>query len=214
MNETIIIVLVIGVPFFLFSQIKFIIRLIKRRRNPEYIPRVLFSFEGICEMLLCFGQCCGDLSCYEQDRRTRRRKSDIRTVKKEFKEQNLYRKTERRTTSSVDSNLDEKTRIINSMADLKKVSLIYISNRTSIPIDRVAYILAKDPNYLIQGNFVIDRSKITYEELGETINVIGREQDMRNLGEGALADGICSECFSFYEQGTDFCPNCGSKLNK
>jgi len=209
MNETLIIALVIGVPLFLFSQIRFIIRLSKIRKNPEYSPGVLFSLGGICELFICFGQNC-DGTADAEIRRAEKKTAE--SVAKKFNEYDRKQNTKTQTIDKVTSNLDVKTRIINCMADLKKVSLLYISNTTSIPIEQVTYILSKDPNYLIEGPFVINKTKLTNEEL-LSFNVINRTQGKSNVTEEAPIGGICSECFSPYEQGADYCLNCGIKLN-
>ena len=191
MNEIVAAVISLVVIFFLVAQIRFIRRLLNRRKNIENVPGVLFLSDVLSSCFLCLDCCAGSstsMGSGDPD-------SDAHLEAFSGKppdELEIKKALEDKKRTSVPMTVEEEiSKIMNIVSKREKTSILYISNLTSIPWGRIANILGDDPDYEIENEYVINKQILAKEE--------PKEQ-------------ICPECNSPNKPGIKYCGTCGLEL--
>ena len=178
---------------FLLSQIRFIRRFISIRRRYENLPGVLFMAEAIGEgCSLCFDCCASgaeeiepDVISFEVDfeHDEEKREKAISELKAETRESERAEALMERSHFDV---VEEKMKVIDLVSKRQKTSILYVSNITKIPKERIFHIITENPDFTIENEYIINKRLIT--------------------------DTFCPECKNPVKPGLEFCTACGFKL--
>lgn len=192
MQDKIITLVVFISTLFLFIQIRLVLRFRKFRKESPNLPGILFLSEIEAGFAICF-QCCACLTGAEEKPYV---VSDYETKVTGIQE------------TIKDDEIDEKYRISEEQREENKVKVL-IHGMPSISIEtackmtkltkkRIKEIIAKNPDYLIEDENIINLKTITDEKV--------RRKRMLQV------QGICGNCENPFEPGSEFCPNCGQAI--
>ena len=223
LNETIIAVLVFGIPLLVVPLMKFIFGYARLRKNSNDFLGLssVGCFCSCCSDLLyvcCWKPCdelvlshcyCGPQSCKSADIPGKNGQDVDKEDSKALRENNDEKKQASFEVSDRKIIAKEREVIVNKIPDVATVSLSYLSNMTLIPQERIKKILLDDSDYLIEEPFVINKKMLTEEQV---IKVTNNIRSQIKSDEISPTYGICSECQSLYDKGSEFCPNCGVRL--
>lgn len=191
MNEIVVAAISLVVIFFLVAQIRFIRRLLNRRKNNENVPGVLFLSDALSGCFLCL-DCCADSSTGMGSGDPDNDAHLEAFSGKPPDELEIKKALEDKKRTSVSLTVEEEiSKIMNIVSKREKTSIFYISNLTSIPEIRIVSILRDDPDYEIEKEYVLNKQMLTKEE--------PKEQ-------------ICPECNSPIKPGKKYCGACGFEL--
>lgn len=188
MNEIVATVLMLFAIYFLVVQIRFIRRLVNRRKNNETIPGGLLLAEAFTGCLSCM-ECCGD---FEGAGNYSDPDSDAHLEAFSGKppdEIEIKRALKENKTKSTPLTVEEEiSKIISIISKREKTSLLYITNTTSIPKERIINLLITDSDYIIENEYVINMKMIVKEEPKKL---------------------LCPECDNPVKPGVRYCGTCG-----
>jgi len=186
-NEIVATVLTLFVLFFLVAQIRFIRRLINRRKNNENIPGGLLLAEVLSGCFFCM-ECCGDIDVINYTDS----ESDAHLEKFSGKapdETEIKRALKDKKGTIIDSlSEEEKYKIKDLISKRQKTSLMYISNITLIPKERIITLLLDNSDFDIENEYIINKKLVVKDE---------------------LTDEICPECNNPFKSSRKYCSTCG-----
>ena len=193
MNTLVIVTITFTLLFFLMIQIRFLRRFIRLKKSYGNLPGALFLAEAIVGCCTCL-ECCASSSSTSID--FGGSDSDAQVEIHSGKPPEEYeikqaledrKKTERGSLSAE----EEQTKVRDLVSKRQKTSIMYISNITLLPPERIIEIILDDPDFIIEYEYVINKKLLMKEE---------------------IAKRICSICNTPFEPSHEFCSNCGNVL--
>ncbi len=209
MNEKAIALTVFFISVFLLYQIRFILRLRKLRKINRNMNEDGFVLGA---SLSSFCDCCEDADeVYEvlQEKKAQRQSEKYEQKNKEkrkiehekyiagIEKERIIRKKrveELRASGYATSEKDRKE-VLEIVSINPETNLSWTSTSTRIPIEDIIIIIEDEPDFEIRDEKIIYKKKI-----------LEKEEKIR------IAKITCPSCENLFEPGSDFCPNCGSKL--
>ncbi|MHA1740196.1 MAG: hypothetical protein ACTSXA_11045 [Candidatus Heimdallarchaeota archaeon] len=191
MNEIVATAITLFVLFFLVAQIRFIRRLINRRKNNESISGGLLLSDAFVGCLSCL-ECCGSVDTVgnysdpDSDAHLEAfsgKPPDEIEIKRALEDK-------KRTSSSLTVE-EEISKVMSIISKRDKTSLIYISNITTIAKQRIISLLITDPDYIIENEYVIN---------------------MKMQAKAEPTKLICPECNNPVKSDIEYCTTCGFEL--
>ena len=213
------------ISIFIFYQIKFLIRLKKLKKSRDNVVGNGFQLEAYelcgccCEKSLCCGIefCFGCFQrCFRSDafqsriekreakqsdeaerKTTDRRLREKKDSLAEIEQEKIERKDriEALKESGYIATDERRSKIIDIVNVNPKTSLSWTSNSTNLPIEEIVLIIENEEDFEITGEYIINKKKILEKEDKRKIDKI-----------------TCPNCENLFEQGSEFCPNCGLAL--
>ncbi|NHJ31638.1 MAG: zinc ribbon domain-containing protein [Asgard group archaeon] len=199
MNYVVIAVTIFSSLIFILIQIRFIRRFLRIRRNYENLPGVLFLAEAIGEG--CF-DCCAAATedVIRPDYSSDEHLTKYSGKPPEEHEVKLALDEKRKAVKSYQSVEEEQNKVFEIISKRQKTGILYISNLSSLPKERIVEILADNPDFAIEDEFVINKKLLEKEEL--------KSKELKEIKE-KMAQGFCPKCNFSLEPEWDFCGNCG-----
>ncbi|MHA1532090.1 MAG: hypothetical protein ACTSR6_08840 [Candidatus Heimdallarchaeota archaeon] len=193
MNKLVIVTITFTLLFFLMIQIRFLRRFIRLKKSYDNLPGALFLAEaigyGCCMCLECCASSSTSINFGGSDSETR---YDIHSGKPpEEYEIKVALEDSKKTDRGSLSAEEEQTKVKDLVSKRQKTSIMYVSNRTSIPQERIIEIILDDPDFMIEHEYVVNKKLLMKEE---------------------IAKRICSICKTPFEPSHEFCANCGNIL--
>lgn len=206
MKEAIIAAVTFLLTLFLLAQIRFFKRLRKLKKNYNGIPGAFFLSDAL-DGFLSFLSCCSEASepeviefkaDFEHDEeKTKKALDDYKVRTKRSK------KTEGLTEKGSLSLEKEKVKVIDLISKRHKTSIMYISNITSLPKERIIEIILEDLDFMIEHEYVINKKIPATREI--------KTKEMKRI-EDKMAKGFCPICDTPLKPDWEFCSNCGYVL--
>ena len=212
MNGVIIIAIVFSALAFLIIQIRFFRRFIRIKKSYDHLPGVLFLAEaigyGCCMCLECLSESSTGASLGDSDGDAHLEKysgkpPDEYEIKKALEDKkkgdNGYLSVESPLTE------EEKSKVIDIISKRQKTGVLYVSNRTKIPEERIIEVITEDPGFVLDNEFIINKKLLEKEEL--------KSRELKEVKE-KIAEGFCPVCNISLEPDWDYCGNCGYILKQ
>jgi hypothetical protein len=145
--------------------------------------------EGLCYCFLC---CCSEAvepevtdfkADFEYDEE--KTKTALDEYKASIKESKKADELEEKTFLSIE---EEIKKVMDTVSKREKTSILYISNITSLPKQRVIEIILKDPDYRIEHEYVLNKKLLSIEE--------------------KFSIEKCPKCGNHMKPDWLYCPNC------
>ncbi len=195
MNTLAIVTITFTLLFFLMIQIRFLRRFIKLKKSYGNLPGALFLAEALIEGCCCALECCAsssssidfDLGGSGSDAHVEihsGKPPEEYEIKKALEDK---KKTEKGSLSAE----EEQTKVKDLVSKREKTSLMYVSNITLLPQQRIIEIILDDPDFIIEHEYVVNKKFFAIEETTKK---------------------LCSICKTPYEPNHEFCSNCGNIL--
>jgi len=193
MNTLVVVTITFTLLFFLMIQIKFLRRFIRLKKSYGNLPGALFLAEaigyGCCMCLECCASSSTSIDFGGSDSETR---FDIHSGKPpeeyEIKQALEDRKKTERGYLSAE---EEQTKVKDLVSKREKTSIMYISNITLLPPERIIEIILDDPDFIIEYEYVINQKFLPKKE---------------------ITKDLCPICKTPFEPSHEFCANCGNIL--
>jgi len=115
-------------------------------------------------------------------------KEELEEVERKKRTRKMREETKTKTAKRLIITEAEREKIIETVSIKRKTSLTWTSNVVNLPIEKVAQVIDNHPNFVIKNGFIFEKKEL--------------QDNMK----------ICSNCENPFEQGSEFCPNCGHKL--
>lgn len=195
MNTLVLVTITFSLLLFLMIQIRFLRRFIRLKKSYGNLPGVLFLAEAIEGCSMCL-DCCASSSSTSIDLDLGRSDSDAHLEKFSGKPPEEYeikkaledsKKTDRSSLSAE----EEQTKVKDLVSKRQKTSMMYISNITSIPQERIIEIILADPDFIIEYEYVLNQKLLAKKEIPKE---------------------LCPICKTPFEPSHEFCANCGNIL--
>ena len=191
MNEIVATAITLFVLFFIVAQIRFIRRLINRRKNNESIPGGLLLSDVFTGCFSCM-ECCGsfeNVGNYSDPDSDAHLESFSGTPPDEIE---IKKALEDKKRTSVPLTVEEEiSKVMDIVSKRDKTSLLYINNITSIPKERIVSLLIDDPDYELENEYVLNMKMLIKEETKKL---------------------ICTECNNPIKPDVKYCGTCGFEL--
>ncbi len=193
MKTLVIVTITFSLLFFLMIQIRFLRRFIRLKKSYGNLPGALFLAEAIVGCCMCLDCCASssstsiDLGSSDSDAHLEKfsgKPPEEYEIKKDLEDR---KKTEKGYLSAE----EEQTKVKDLVSKRQKTSIMYISNITLLPQERIIEIILDDPDFIIEYEYVINKKLLMKEE---------------------IAKRICSICNTPFEPSHEFCSNCGYVL--
>ena len=221
MNEKAIAISAFFITIFLLYQVRLIVRLRRLRKINSKVTGNRF-FLGVLAYNIC-ECCCGSLCCLGKlgsecidmcfgekidetvekivDRKTA---ADERKIEeKKAREQKKYltkieqekigrkERIEKLRASDYTAPVEDKNNLLKIVSMHTKTSLSWTSDSTNLPIEEIVLIIEHEPDFEIRDEYIINKKKMQEKEIAKI---------------------TCPNCENLFEQGSEFCPNCGHDL--
>jgi len=202
MNDAIITAAVFFLLFVMMAQIRFL-RLI-RKMTDKKITGGLF----LADILGCCRETCEIYVERSTDREVWKKKSleDMGYVEErapdDYEIKSAIEESKRKEEMDYQSE-EDKNKVKDLLSKRQKTSIMYISNRTLLPKERIIEIILEDPDFIIEHEYVINK-KMPAKRVIKT-------QEMKRI-EDKIAAGFCPVCDTPLDSSWEFCSNCGYVL--
>ncbi len=167
MNEKAITLIIFFTSLVLLSQIRFLLKWRKLRKNSENLSGGFYWMGALdaCFAIAECGACCaGAAEIGSQTKRHREPPTELKTLNREF--QSWQPDTEPKEIVYLTFE-EEREKVISIAKGSPKTSLGWIVNTTLIPVERVISILVFEPDFLIDEDQIFFLPLLTKEELEE-----------------------------------------------
>ena len=193
MNTLVIVTITFSLLFFLMIQIRFLRRFIKLKKSYGNLPGGLFLAEAIVGCCMCL-ECCASSSSTSIDLGGSDSDAQVEIHSGKPPEEYEIKKAledRKKTEKGYLSAEEEQTKVKDIVSKRKKTSLMYVSNITLLPQERIIEIILDDPDFIIEYEYVVNKKFLAIEEMTKK---------------------LCPICKTPYEPSHEFCSNCGNIL--
>ena len=230
MNEKAITLTIFFISVFLLYQIRFIVRFRKLRKINNNVTEkgfVLGVYFPICECCcdLYFDRCCRDRTERQLEKIADRKRAafERKTTERRIKEQKEYlseieqkkkgrkERVEVLRASGYTATEKDRHKVIELLSVNPKTNLLWTSNATRLPIEKIVIILENEEDFEIRDEYILNK-KIKPKVEFLTIEERAKRAEELKEDKRKIAEKICPNCENPFETGSDFCPNCGFEL--
>ncbi len=221
-NEVLKVLLAFLPLIFVIAQLRIIKRIKSMKKYKEAIPGELFlaeALEGFCVCLQCCGEIFGDMSIdmyidastdsdyFKIDEE--KKKKAIRENKEDVRQS---KRAEERAERGYIVKEEDENKVRKLIDRRQKTRLLWITNVTKIPMDRVIEIISMNPEFMIEGEYVINKRLQTAEE--EAIERWERKERTQEIEDRKkrITEGFCPECDNPLKPDYEYSSVCGCDL--